>query len=316
MKRRIIAALAALGLTATMAVGLAPAAQAADPVDYVALGDSVAGGNGLLPYIADDGCLQSKKKSYPMQLAKSLGLSAVTRACSGASTLAVGTVQLPAAVASGALGPATELVTLTVGVNDVQWAGGSWGSAVIACSNEINPIDCSTALYLALGSLTALPGLTPPAVPLNDRITMLVGAIRAAAPNAEIVVTGYPFFFGDFTGTCGTGLLDRPEAGIRTPLTYSPDEAQQVDQATGVANGLIAQGVLASGDPKALYVDVNGAVPGVASFDGHGFCDTGDAWISGLMPSTAKPVDRGFHPNAPGQAAYAAIIAQALALAP
>ena len=64
--------------------------------------------------------------------------------------------------------------------------------------------------------------------------------------------------------------------------------------------------------PGAAYVDVNLVPPGVAGFDGHGLCDTGDRWVSGLFPASAQPRDRGFHPNAAGQAAYANIIATAL----
>ena len=79
------------------------------------------------------------------------------------------------------------------------------------------------------------------------------------------------------------------------------------------ANQLIATGVGLAADPGAGYVDVNFVPPGVAGFDGHGLCDTQDRWVSGLFPASAKPRDRGFHPNAPGQAAYANILRSVLA---
>ena len=44
-----------------------------------------------------------------------------------------------------------------------------------------------------------------------------------------------------------------------------------------------------------------------AAFATHGLCDTGDRWISGLV--RGSPGDRGFHPNAAGQQAFAATIA-------
>jgi len=47
----------------------------------------------------------------------------------------------------------------------------------------------------------------------------------------------------------------------------------------------------------------------MGGFAVHGLCDTGDRWVSGLISPNAKTTDRGFHPNAAGQRAYADIIA-------
>jgi lysophospholipase L1-like esterase len=312
MKRRIIAVLAAAALAVTFGAGVSPAAaDEPDGVAYVALGDSVASGNGLLPYVDSD-CLRSKNKSYPTLLAKASGLSFASEACTEAGTLDVAG-QLQELVLAGAIGSDTELVTMTVGVNDVMWQPDpngpvyGWGEALIACSNAnvFPPGTCGPALYLSLLSLDP----PDPAVPsLSERIAALIGAIRAAAPTARIVVTGYPILFGDVAGTCEVGLLDIPGV-VRTQLTYGELERVWINQAVMAANGLIAQGVALAGDPNSAYVDVN-VVPG--GFDGHGLCDTGDKWISGLFPTTAQPRDRGFHPNAPGQRAYADIIAGAL----
>jgi lysophospholipase L1-like esterase len=308
MKRRIIAVLAAAALTATLGAGISPAAaDEPDGVAYVALGDSVASGNGLLPYVDQD-CLRSKK-SYPALLAKDSGLSFASEACTEATTSDVAG-QLQSLVLAGAIGSDTQYVTLTVGVNDVMWGQSlefGWGEALIACSNvPLFPVDCQTALYLSLLSLDP----PNPALPsLSERIAGLVGAIHAAAPNARIVVTGYPVLFGDVAGTCSAGLLDIPDLGVKTELTYGELERVWINQAVMVANGMIAQGVAMAAVPNSTYVDVN-LVPG--GFDGHGLCDTGDPWISGLFPTTAQPRDRGFHPNPPGQRAYATIVAGAL----
>ena len=211
MKTRLLGVLAALALGLS-AIGVAGPAMADEPdgVAYVALGDSVASGNGIVPYIKDDEpqCLRSTR-SYPMLLAKKLGMPIVTEACSGEGTAAVAG-QLQELVAENAIGTSTQLVTLTVGVNDVQWLGGAWPQALIACSNAgVIPVPCEAALGLSLQSLAPLPG----------RIAGLIHAIRAEAPNARIVVTGYAVLFGDFSGTCNVGLLDVPEAGIHTPLS-------------------------------------------------------------------------------------------------
>jgi hypothetical protein len=147
---------------------------------------------------------------------------------------------------------------------------------------------------------------------LSERIAAIIQTVGRLAPNAEIVVTGYPVLFGQFAGTCSVGLLNIPESGIREQLTYSYPQAAAVDEAVRGANALIADGVLLSGDPDAHYVDVNDVPEG---FVGHGLCDGGDRWISGLFPATAQPRDRGFHPNPAGQRAYADIMAPVIAAA-
>lgn len=317
MRRRLLTTiLAVTALSVTALVGAAPA-TAADPpppgVAYVAIGDSVASGNGILPYIKDDEpqCLRSTR-SYPMLLAKSMGVSIATEACSGEGTSAIAG-QLQELVAANAFGTSTRLVTVTVGVNDVQWQGGAWPQALIACSSAsfVPPGSCQGALYLSLLSLNPPPESGLPT--LSQRIAMVIGAVRQLAPLAQIEITGYPVLFGQFAGTCNVGLLNVPEAGIREPISYGAAEAQGINQAVMAANAMIAQGVALSGDPHAEYVDVNLVPPGVEGFAGHGLCDSGDAWISGLFPATAKPRDRGFHPNPAGQRAYASIVAAALA---
>jgi lysophospholipase L1-like esterase len=295
MKRRTACLVAAVAL-AVSAIGVAAPATAADDAEYVALGDSVASGNGILPYL-DASCMHSdgttkpalrSKRSYPMLLASSLGMSVVSEACSEYDTQEVG-VQ---AAQLGNLGPATELVTLTVGVNNVNWpiefdpgqdTSPDWGDALGACSSAVNDLQtCQGAIFLSLNSVADLP----------QRVAALVIAIRTAAPSAQILVTGYPLVFGQFAEKCSVG------GGI----SFAPAQAQLVNQAVLSVNALIAGGVAATG--QATYVDVT------AGFAGHALCDTGDRWVSGLISSNARTTDRGFHPNSAGHAAYAAIIAE------
>ena len=84
MRRRLLTTiLAVTALSVTALVGAAPATAADLPpgVPYVAIGDSVASGNGLMPYY-DSACLRSKK-AYPTVLAGLMGGSVVSAACSG-----------------------------------------------------------------------------------------------------------------------------------------------------------------------------------------------------------------------------------------
>lgn len=287
MKRRIIAALAALGLAAGTVLAVAPAAQSAEPAGaaYVAVGDSEAAGTGNLPYV-DQSCLRSKK-AYPMVLAATLGTSVVSTACAGADTDDV-LGQVAALAMSGDLGPATRLVTMTAGFNNVDWQAG-----LVACGEGGDPLSCQQALLAAQQAVQALP----------VQIATLIGAIRTAAPNAQIAVTGYPLLFGDVTNFCAVG------ASADGPVKFTADQTMLVNMFIESVNTAVAAGVAGyqgqTGDPGVLFVDI------ATGFDGHGLCDTGDRWISGLVRGQPTS-DRGLHPNVPGQQAWAAIVADAL----
>ena len=307
MQRRFSSLLAAVVLGISALTVAAPASAATTAAELVAVGDSVASGNGILPYL-DEQCLRSKR-SHAVLLAKELGLSVRSAACSGANTQDA-LAQIHGLGGSGVLGPATEIVTLSVGVNNVEWLAdgdADWVDTLIACSDAglFPPNFCETAIGLSLLSLAPLP----------EKIAELIAAIRLYAPNAQVVVTGYAIPFGDVSGSCHVGLLDVPEIGVRQPLSFGETETDLINAATVAANQLIAGGVAAYqavaqvGDETVVYVDVNAVPAGVEGFEGHGLCDSDDRWVSGLLPRTAQTSDRGFHPNAAGQAAYADIIA-------
>jgi lysophospholipase L1-like esterase len=289
-----ILAITALGISAL--AGAAPA-MADDPpptwgAPYVAIGDSVASGNGLMPYY-DPACLRSKK-AYPSVLAGTLGGSVVSAACSGNTTTQV--AQQAATLAEqGKLGPATQLVTITAGVNDLPWI-----LVLGACSNLGSLQQCQGAMGL-LGNPAG------PAAGIPAGLATAIGVVRAAAPSAHIRVTGYPFLFGSFSGTCSVGA-----AAPGTPMKFGKAQADLLDD-TGVIglNNAVQAGIWtylrafhdATGmvDQRIEYVDLT------AAFATHGLCDSGDRWVSGLV--SGQPRDRGFHPNASGQQAIAATIA-------
>jgi hypothetical protein len=99
-------------------------------------------------------------------------------------------------------------------------------------------------------------------------------SIRAAAPKATVVVTGYPLLFES---------------------TIDP-RAVAVNQGIMLLNDLIEASAVAAGF---LYVDVESA------FAGHGL-DSADPWIHGVSSAEA------FHPTAAGYQAYAAAIRAAI----
>ena len=116
--------MARLGMC-VVALALGLAAQvvhcAPGPAQYVALGSSYAAGPGITPTVAasPEGCARSAE-NYAHVLARARGFALVDVSCSGATThdvLAAGQFDLPAQL--DAVTPQTQLVTVTIGGNDV-----------------------------------------------------------------------------------------------------------------------------------------------------------------------------------------------------
>lgn len=171
--RQIWSALAGIALAAPALLG-ATAASAAprEPLEYDALGDSYASGYGVPPYSP---CGQSEA-AYAVQLDGRMKIALDDfAACAGATT---------ATLVSGgqldALDADTDLVTVTIGGNDIRW-----GTAVGACLTR-SDAECAAATAFVRGLIsTALPGL----------LDVVYTQIAAEAPAAHVVVVGYPRIF-------------------------------------------------------------------------------------------------------------------------
>ena len=264
--RRQRRALAAGLATLAMAVGLAAApAQAADKTKYIALGDSYAAGQGAGLY-KNDTCYRSENSYSELAADTTKAIKLVTNAaCSGKTTQQVVATQLRQ------LNKTTELVTITAGGNNL-----GFGDIVSSCGSAIfNPAFAGAC---AEASATAKAKLV--SGQLAGDVAAMIQSVRAAAPNARIVVTGYPYLFDPIP----TGLTD--------------STSKFIYQATDLANGLNESIALAVGatDPTATrvkFVDVRPA------FTGHGIYST-DPWINGAVPNSPDS----FHPNAKGYQAY------------
>jgi lysophospholipase L1-like esterase len=160
-------------LVGFVTVGALPAAADSPTVQYVALGDSYAAGQGAPPYL--NSCLQSDQ-GYPALLdsQKRIHLRA-NEACTGATTDEVADSQL------AALNRGTRLVTLTVGAANLGL------SAVLTACTSGTQAQCLEAIGGAIGG-DAL-------VELRIDLTNLYAEVADAAPRAHIVVTGYPHLF-------------------------------------------------------------------------------------------------------------------------
>lgn len=273
MKQKLVGLLASLVLAAAGVVVMAPPAVAEGAgAAYVALGDSYSAGTGVPPY-SDPACLRSQSSGYPTLLSRSRafrGLDDVT--CSGATTSSIASQ-----LASADIGPFTRSVTVTVGGNDVGWS-----NALMSCMG--NPQACSAAFSDVVARIPAV----------RTSITQVVRDIAAQAPNADIYVTGYPYLFGDFRGSCTVGT-----APTGAPIVVDRKTATTVNAAVIGLNVAIATGVAKSGERDATFVDA-------ALFSlPHGLCGSGADWINGVVFSGAYPLPQSLHPNAAGEKSYA-----------
>jgi len=265
------------GLAGILTVGALPAA--ADTVgigQYVALGDSYAAGQGgSLAY--DNNCLRSPN-GYPALLdAENQIHLRANAACTGGTTSDVAEEQL------SALKQGTRLVTLTVGAADLGLS-----KVLAACTPMPSTEECQTAINNALALLVVPP--VGESV-LGGRLTDLYAEVADAAPNALIVVTGYPLLFELVQGD----------------PTY--DLKAQINSATAALNLTIKTAVKSAqkSGVNIVYVDVTQA------FARHGIgCRCAVPFINPPEAGISEAGLNAFHPTPAGYVAYAEAISAAL----
>ncbi|AXI80535.1 SGNH/GDSL hydrolase family protein [Peterkaempfera bronchialis] len=230
----------------------APTAVAAGG-QYVALGDSYSAGVGAGSYLSSSGSCYRSTKSYPYLWNASHSPSSFSFvACSGATTADVLGSQL------SALSSSTTLVSLSVGGNDAGFA-----DVMTTCVLN-SESTCLSAVSSARSYITGtLPG----------KLDSVYAAIRAKAPNARVVVLGYPHMY-KIGGSCIIGIGDTKRSAIN---------AAADDLATVTAKR--------AADAGFTFVDVRGV------FTNHEIC-SGSSWLN----STTLPIYESYHPNSSGQA--------------
>ncbi|WP_404430456.1 SGNH/GDSL hydrolase family protein [Microbacterium lacus] len=274
MNKRAFAVVGLLALGISLFAAAPPATAASAGSSYVAFGDSEAAGTGNLLYV-DRSCLRSRL-SYPLML------GATSYACAGAkSSDLLG--QVNTAVTAGKLGASTKRVTITAGVNDLKWV-----DVLTICYTQGDDA-CRLALTEAGGLL--------PAVTTNTAAAIV--AIRASAPHATIIVTGYPRLFGNVATSCKIGSYQG------TQVTVTATQAGLANGGVDALNYALATAVssvsVSVPDAKVKFLDLT------STFAGHGLCDTKLRWINGVI---GLPVlsDGSLHVNVAGQLAIAAAV--------
>lgn len=261
--------------TSTMLAGASgPATESpAAPLAYVALGDSYASGFGAGSYTGD--CDQSPLGLPGLLDAEERIVLVADATCAGAraATSPGGAVDLPEQVAevtaSGALSADTDLVSISAGGNDAGFV-----EVAVVCATQ-PPALCSEVIEAK--NATALPAL-------DAELDVLYGTIRSAAPNAAVIVTGYPHLFSP---AFGNALI---------PLASQ----EAFNAGTDSLNTLIRNRAEAHGF---IFVDL------VAPFDGHGL-GSPDPWITFRLGATDN-----LHPTADGyRSGYYPAVQRALGL--
>jgi lysophospholipase L1-like esterase len=239
---------------------------------YVALGSSFAAGLGLgsrepgSPFVC-----QRSINGYPQQLARMAKFVLTEMSCSGAT---IGHVLRGGQMFLGpqieAVGPDTQLVTITAGGNDIGYVG-----------------DLTAMAYRRKGGLAGLMvgRFWKGAKPVGERDSARLQAdmeatlreIRRRAPAARIVVVTYPEILPD-AGTC-------PQIGI--------DDGQAALMQS-VARRLVEVTRAAANAAGATVVDM------AVLSKGHDAC-AALPWVNGSAPANGAP----FHPTLAGATATA-----------
>ena len=216
--------------------------------NYVALGDSYAAGVGTSESSGDCG---RSPQSYPDLYASKQGITAFhDEACSGATIGDVVNNQL------GDLSSDTSLVSITVGGTDIGF------SDVMTTCVTSGDSACVDRVHQAEGIIHGA---------LGGDLTRLFQAIQAKAPNAKLVVLGYPHV----VETGGSCLLSETK---RQALNDGADQLAEVTREQTTQAG-------------AVFADARPA------FAGHGYCGPAP-WINGVE---LLDIQGSFHPDDAGQ---------------
>ena len=228
------------------------------PLSYVALGDSYASGFGAGSYV--NGCGQSPLGLPGILDAKKQVDLVGNATCAGAKAAVErnGPIDLPEQVAglaaAGSLSGETDLVTVSAGGNDAGFA-----QIAGACITQPTAV-CEQVI--AAQNAAALPVLA-------RNLDSLYDSISAAAPKAEVVVTGYPHLFSPEFGN--------PVIPVASQTAFNAG--------TDALNAVIRQQAEANGF---TYVDL------VPKFEGHGL-GSPDPWITSIgAPDALHPTAKGY----------------------
>ena len=266
--------------------GLAQAggAQAADGYPYVNLGDSYSAGASVFPQATSAATFCSNSLvNYSHLVAKRRGMNVADVSCAGATTADLTQSQYRwQGPQINALGPATHLITLTIGANN----NGLFSDSTSACQQA----------WLS-APLSAAPCRDAFGTSLVDKINTSTSPVRVnalrhsdrAAPNARVVLVGYPQIFPAVgSPVCSAALLT------------TPADTEYLHQAFAALNDALRR---AAATTHATFVDMTKASAG------HDACAGDRRWVAPTLGAVNFP---SMHANARGQQAMADQVVAAL----
>jgi len=266
----------------------APAERQALAGPVVALGDSYTAGEMLPLNLTSQppGCLRSPR-SYAALVASALKATLVDGACSGAGVKEMVNSQRtylgtnPPQLSALALDDA--LVLLTLGGDDIGFLNVLHTCMELSITHLGGGSPCKSH-YTSGGT----DQLAAKVAAESAKMAAVLGAIHARAPQARIVLVGYPDLFPQ-SGGCWP----------KVPITNG-----DIAYLRGIGTQL--NDMLAGTAAGAGATFVNTYTPTI----GHDICQSGAAkYVEGLVPTS---LTWSFHPNARGQAAMAAQVLAAL----
>ena len=309
--RRTLAVTAAVALGAAVSIAVAPgAAMASTTYAYVNMGDSLSSGEGTYPVNYDDGTDNSSNKchrtlgySFEYVVDSINDYSLTNVACSGAGVSEISASHNPntglipdagEAAQDQVLSGSTRLVTLTIGINDLNLIGIATQCYKLADKNQED--TC----------FRGIPNRSDYQSNLGTLASKLDGAyqdIRTHAPNAAVAVLTYPqiypttytgdcqnFPFSSFALVTSQAMLDTAHSLLHQLNTTIATEVKRY------ANFFL--------------VDIEN------SLVGHDVCATNDRWvnqINGLsIINQENPDDESLHPTAAGYVAIGKAVARRL----
>jgi lysophospholipase L1-like esterase len=291
--KKLLAAATFVGVALFALPPAAAQAATASPLQVVSLGDSFASGTGAGDYQEGTAgtCWRSRNSAAEVTVARLRGTGRQVAfqnvACSGATTASLAATFKGNPPQLDALSPATNVVLLTIGANDLGFA--TYGGICIQA-------DCAGPTTEAF--LARMPAVT-------QNLVALLSAIEARSPYARVVLSGYgrqlsPDANADSASLdqiCSAGVITGQERIDGNRVSSALDSAVRAAVSPARSNGVNVTFVSAYRADGSLS----------ASFAGHSLCQSGASFYRGLdalAPGQEGP-EAVLHLNALGQAAMA-----------
>lgn len=264
---------------------VAPTAETTE--HYVAMGDSYTAAP-LVPLRGEaTGCLRSQD-NYPNLIAQEIdGVDVVDVSCSGASTVSMYNRQdfddISHPPQLDALTSETDLVTLGIGANDYRF----FTQMMIECL-EVADRDPSGSPCRELNATRrGQDQLSTRLDLIRERVGDVVTDVRERAPEARVLLVGYPQLLPDEGACRGRLPLARGDYDYAKGLNLSLADA-------------VRDGGLEAG---AEYVDL------IEASEGHDICSD-EPWIAGIRDDPFRAF--GLHPYPAEQRAVADLVLEML----